>query len=181
MTYESHRVERVSGGSKLPIIEARRRPDQPGWSQGRRRNIRKSFDYASGIATDGVADWLRGVHLFLSIRRRATGWPPLNVEGYADDGRKFTQTNDIDSNQLWTFQTNWYMSDGVTLDFQETRWDDGHTTYLVIVVPSGTMRHSGWSRRMTKPSVQHSRDRGGFPNLPYCSALPESDQRKVDL
>jgi Ca2+-binding RTX toxin-like protein len=90
----------------------------------------KSYDYAAGTATDGVADWLREyTYFFRNVADQQTGLA-RNVEGFADDGRKFTQTNDIDADQPWQFQTNWYKIDGTTLDFQETRWDDGTTTIV---------------------------------------------------
>ena len=88
----------------------------------------KSYDYASGTVTDGISDEIREfTYFFRNDADKAAGWV-YNVEGFYDDGRKFTQTNDLDSNNSWSFQTNWYMADGVTLDFLETRWDDGQTT-----------------------------------------------------
>ena len=88
----------------------------------------KSYDYSPGTATDGISDELREfTYFFQSVADQQIG-RVLNVEGFYYDGRKFTQTNDIAGDQLWTFQTNWYKTDAVTLDFQETRWDDGHTT-----------------------------------------------------
>ena len=47
-----------------------------------------------------------------------------------DDGRKLTQTNDIQGNENWTFQTNLYETDGTTQDFLETRWDNGSTQII---------------------------------------------------
>jgi serralysin len=90
----------------------------------------KSFDYAAGTSVDGISDELRELtNFFRNDEDRAAG-RVYNVEGFYDDGRKFTQTNDIDSTQLWLFETNWYKSDGVTLDFKEIRWDDGTTSIV---------------------------------------------------
>jgi hypothetical protein len=90
----------------------------------------KSYDYAAGTGTDGVADWLSEfTYFFRNVAEQAAG-TPLNVEGFADDGRKFTQTNDIDGAFTWTYQTDWTEADGVTLDFKEIRWDDGTTEII---------------------------------------------------
>jgi hypothetical protein len=90
----------------------------------------KSYDYAAGTGTDGISDELREfTYFFRNVTEQQQG-KALNVEGFYDDGRKFTQTNDIDLAFGWTFQTNWTETDGVTLDFLEVRWDDGSTQII---------------------------------------------------
>jgi hypothetical protein len=90
----------------------------------------KSYDYAAGTGTDGISDELREfTYFFRNVTEQQSG-SVLNVEGFYDDGRKFTQTNDIDGNQGWQYQTNWYETDGVTLDFLEIKWDDGSTQII---------------------------------------------------
>jgi hypothetical protein len=90
----------------------------------------KTFDFAIGTSIDGVADWLREYsYFFRDIEDQKIG-RVRNVEGFADDGRKFTQTNDIDADQPWIFETNWYKTDGVTLDFREIHFDNGTTSIV---------------------------------------------------
>ena len=90
----------------------------------------KSYDYAIGTAIDGISDELREfTYFFRNVTDQQLG-NVLNVEGFYDDGRKFTQTNDIDGNQSWTFQTDWYKNDGVTLDFKELHNDNGTTQII---------------------------------------------------
>jgi Ca2+-binding RTX toxin-like protein len=94
----------------------------------------KSYDYAAGTGTDGISDELREFTYFFANDTDRAANKVLNVEGFYDDGRKFTQTNDIgpgaNGDHAWTFQTNWYETDGVTLDFLEIRWDDGSTQII---------------------------------------------------
>jgi hypothetical protein len=90
----------------------------------------KSYDYAAGTGTDGISDELREfTYFFRNVTDQQNG-VVLNVECFYDDGRKFTQTNDIDTNQPWQFQTNWYKTDGVTPDFLEVLWDNGSTQII---------------------------------------------------
>jgi hypothetical protein len=93
----------------------------------------KSFDYAAGNATDGVDDWLSEFTYFFRNTADHAAGRVLNTEGFADDGRKFTQTNDIDGVYSWTYQTDWYKlgtGGGLVLDFKEIRFDDGSTQII---------------------------------------------------
>jgi hypothetical protein len=94
----------------------------------------KSYDYAVGTGIDGISDELSEFTYFFANDTDRAANKVLNVEGFYDDGRKFTQTNDIgpgaNGDHAWTFQTNWYETDGVTLDFLEIRWDDGSTQII---------------------------------------------------
>jgi hypothetical protein len=54
----------------------------------------------------------------------------VNVEGYSNNVGRFTQTNDVNNTQGRTTQINWYKNDGIALDFQEIRWDNGTTQII---------------------------------------------------
>ena len=90
----------------------------------------KSYDYATGTGVDGISDELREFTYFFRDDAERALSKVNNVEGFYDDGRKFTQTNDVDNNKTWTFQTNWYEANGTTLDFLEIRWDNGSTQII---------------------------------------------------
>lgn len=89
-----------------------------------------TYDWAAGTGQDGVADWLNEfTYFFSSIQEQADSFV-RRVEGVADDGRRFTQTNDVFNTETWTYSTDWTTADGVTLDFREVFFDNGTTQII---------------------------------------------------